>query len=42
MKTPAASRKAGAYTSYWKHKRPAGKRALHKSERKAVKATLAT
>jgi hypothetical protein len=38
MKTPNASRAAKAPTSYGKHKRAAGKRALNKSERKAAKA----
>ena len=30
-------RKGSAHTSYWKHKRPYGKRALNKNERKAAK-----
>lgn len=34
------SKKARSFTGWWKHKRPTGKRAIHKSNRKAAKASL--
>ncbi|MHC4297996.1 MAG: hypothetical protein ACYS7Y_11895 [Planctomycetota bacterium] len=37
MKPGETSRKASSHTSYWKHKRPAGKRALNKSARQIAK-----
>jgi len=32
------NRKGSSYTSWWKHKRPEGKRAMNKYERKEAKA----
>lgn len=40
MKPSETSRKAASYTSYWKHKRPAGKRAINKSARKVAKQNI--